>query len=262
MSKFIAVLCLACLMPTAQAADLLGIEAMLGDTDRSPVPHGWTVGGVAYSGTSPYKDGPATTMPIPGGIYIGKDFMFLGDRAFYTFARQGGLQYYGRVRLRLGNLDPKDNPQWAGLDKRKGQLEAGLGVGWISDVGLWTARTSSDISGRSKGTELLFNWSAPLVRENWMVMPGLGAMWRQDKLANYYFGGISAAEAAPGRPAYDVGHAWSFVPSVVASYRINAQWLIGGVLSADVFSDTIKNSPLVQQRARYDVLLGLGYVWR
>ncbi|MCV2355741.1 MipA/OmpV family protein [Paucibacter sp. B2R-40] len=263
MYKSIPAFCLGLLlMQAAQADDLLGIKAMLGDTARSPVPGGWTVGGVAYTGSSVYKDGPNTTLPIPGGIYIGKDFMYLGDRAFYTFARQGSMQLYGRLRLRLGNLDPADTSKWDGMEKRKGQLEAGLGFGLVSDVGLWTARFSSDVSGRSKGTELLFNWSAPLVHENWMVMPGLGAMWRQDKLANYYFGGVSAAEAAPGRPAYSVGHAWSLVPSMVASYRINPQWLIGGILSADVFSDRIKNSPLVQQRARYDILLGVGYVWR
>lgn len=250
------------LMSGAHADELLAIKSILGDTERSPVPGGWTLGGVAYTGSSVYKDGSNTTLPIPGGIYIGKDWMYLGDRAFYTFARQGSMQFYGRVRLRLGNLDPADTAKWNGLDKRKGQLEAGLGLGLASDFGLWTARFSSDVSGRSKGTELLFNWSAPLVHENWMLMPSLGAMWRQDRLANYYFGGVSAPEAAPGRPAYQVGHAWSLVPSLVASYRINPQWLIGGILSADVFSDAIKNSPLVQQRARYDVLLGLGYVWR
>jgi outer membrane protein len=246
----------------ARAEDLQGIQAILGDSQSSPVPGGWTVGAVAYHGSSPYGAGKASTMLIPGGVYIGKDFMFLGDRAFYTFARQGPVQYFGRLRVRLGNLNPEDSPQWTGLNKRNGQIEAGLGVGLVSDYGLWTTRFSTDVSGRTNGTEILFNWSAPLVRQNWMVMPGLGVMWRQDKLANYYFGGVSAAEAAPGRPAYAVGNAWSFVPSVLASYRINPDWLVGAILSADVFSSPIKNSPLVQKSARYDMLLALGYVWR
>lgn len=262
MSKFIAALCLACLIPAARADELVAIREMLSDSASSPVPAGWTVGGVAYAGSSAYKDGPTTALPVPGAIFIGKDFMYLGDRAFYTFARQGPAQFFGRVRLRLGNLNPEDSANWAGLEERKGQLEAGLGVVVVSDIGLWTARFSSDVTGRSKGTELLFNWAAPFVGQNWMVMPGLGMMWRQDKLANYYFGGVSAAEAAPGRPAYDVGHAWSFVPNLVASYRLNPQWLLGAIVGADVFSDSIKNSPLVQKRARYDVLLGVGYVWR
>lgn len=235
---------------------------MLNDRENSPVPTGWLVGGVGYTGSSPYQDGKATTTPIPGAIYIGKDFMYLGDRAFYTFARTGPVSYFGRVRVRLGNLDPKDSPQFTGLQARRWQAEAGLGAALISPVGLWTARFSSDVSGRSGGSEWLLNWSAPLVHERWLLMPSVGVLWRQAKLANYYFGGVSAAESSVGRPAYDVGNAWSLAPSLLATYRINAQWMVGGVLAADLYSGAIKDSPLVQKWGRYDVLLGLGYVWR
>jgi outer membrane protein len=245
----------------SKAEDLQGIQSILANGQTSPVPSGWTLGGVAYTGSSPYKHGAQTTHPIPGGIYIGKDWMYLGDRAFYTFSRKEEWSVFGRLRYRLGNLDPADSRAWTGLEERKGQLEAGLGVAMASSYGLWTARFSSDVSGRTRGTELLFNWSAPLVRQNWMVMPSAGVLWRQDRLANYYFGGVSAKEAGPGRPAYAVGHAWSFVPSVLASYRINPQFLVGAILSADVFSSAIQDSPLIQKRARYDVLLGVGYVW-
>ena len=253
---------LALLASATRADDLQAIQQVLGDSDNSPVPAGWTLGGVAYAGSSVYRDGDSSTMAIPGAIYIGPKFMYLGDRAFYTFGHQGPVAFYGRLRVRLGNLDPEDQPEWAGLNERKGQLEAGLGAVLISPVGAWTARFSSDVSGRSKGTELLFNWSAPIVGERWLVMPGIGAFWRSSRLANYYFGGVSAAEAAPDRPAYDVGNAWSLAPSLVASYRLSPQWLVGAVLGADIFSDRISDSPLVQKRTRYDVLLALGYVWR
>ena len=93
-------------------------------------------------------------------------------------------------------------------------------------------------------------------------MPGIGAMLRGRKMANYYFGGVSQAEAAPGRPAYDVGNAWSLVPSLVASYRIDRRWLIGAVLGYEKFSSAISDSPLIQKSGRYDVLVGVGYVWR
>jgi outer membrane protein len=238
------------------------MQQVLGDSDTSPVPKGWTVGGIVYSGSSTYSAGQIETLPVPGGIYLGDDFMYLGDRAFYTFAKQGPLSFFGRVRLRLGNLDPADSPEWTGLQPRKWQLEAGLGSVLVSPVGLWTARFSSDVSGRSKGTEVLLNWSAPIVGERWLLMPGAGVFWRSGKLANYYFGGVSAAEAAPGRPAYDVGAVWSFTPQVIASYRLSPQWVAGLVLSAEVFADAVSNSPLVQKKARYDALIGMGYVWR
>lgn len=246
----------------AQASDLSGIQQVLSDSETTPVPSGWTLGGVAYSGSSVYQAGKTTTMAIPGAIYIGPQFMYLGDRAFYTFGRQGPVAFFGRVRVRLGNLDPADSPEWTGMTERKGQLEAGLGAVAVSSVGLWTARFSSDVSGRSKGTEVLLNWSAPIVRERWFVMPSVGVFWRSSRLANYYFGGVSDAEAAPGRPAYDVGNAWSLSPSVVASYRIDRHWLAGLVLGYDAFSNTMRDSPIVQKNGRYDALIGLGYVWR
>jgi outer membrane scaffolding protein for murein synthesis (MipA/OmpV family) len=73
---------------------------------------------------------------------------------------------------------------------------------------------------------------------------------------------VSQAEAAPGRPAYDVGNAWSLVPSLVVSYRIDPRWLVGAVLSYEHFSSTIVDSPLIQKQGRFDALVGLGYVWR
>jgi len=246
----------------APAGDLSGIQQVLSDSETSPAPLGWTLGGVVYTGSSVYQAGKTTTMAIPGAIYIGPQFMYLGDRAFYTFGRQGPVAFFGRLRVRLGNLDPADSPAWTGMTERKGQLEAGLGAVAVSSVGLWTARFSSDISGRSKGTEVLLNWSAPIVHERWLVMPSVGVFWRSRRLANYYFGGVSAAEAAPGRPAYDVGNALSLAPSVVASYRIDPHWMAGLVLGYDAFSETIRDSPIVQKSGRYDALLGLGYVWR
>lgn len=253
---------LAMLLQPARADGLDAIQQILGNRDSSPVPQGWTVGGAAYSGSSPYTAGAASKLAIPGGIYIGDRVMYLGDRIFYTFDHQGPISFFGRLRVRLGNLDPADSSEWTGLTARKGQLEAGLGAVIVSPVGLWTTRFSSDISGRSKGTELLFNWAAPIFGERWMVMPGIGGIWRGQRLANYYFGGVSEAEAAPGRPAYDVGNAWSLVPSLVASYRIDPHWIVGAVLSYEHFSSAIADSPLIQKRGRYDALVGLGYVWR
>jgi outer membrane protein len=246
----------------AHAEGLDAIQTILGHSETSPVPQGWTVGAAAYSGSSPYSAGSSTTMVIPGGIYVGDELMYLGDRIFYTFGRQGPISFFGRLRVRLGNLDPDDSPEWTGLTSRKAQLEAGLGAVIVSPVGLWTTRFSSDISGRSKGTELLVNWAAPIIGEGWMVMPGVGVLWRNSRLANYYFGGVSPAEAAPGRPAYDVGNAWSLAPSLIASWRIDRHWLAGVVLAYERFSSPIADSPLIQKTGRYDALVGLGYVWR
>jgi outer membrane protein len=254
----VALACLVLAAP-AQADEIDALARVLGDPVNSPVPKGWVLGGIVYSGSSAYTAGKTSTLPVPGGIYLGDGgLMYLGDRIYKDLASEGPVTVYGRLRVRLGNLNPEDSPAWTGMTPRKGQLEAALGAAVVTPVGLLSARVSADISGRSKGSEGLAMWSVPLVGERWLVMPSLGAFWRSRKLANYYFGGVSEAEAAPGRPAYDVGNAWSFTPAVVASYRVAPQWLVGAVVSGDV----IRMSPLVQKRWRHDALVGVGYIWR
>lgn len=262
-NPFLVVVMALWLAAPARADEIDAIGQVLGNALTSPVPTGWTLGGVVYSGSSPYTAGRTTSMVIPGGIYLGeRGLMYLGDRIYVDLAKEGPITVYGRLRVRLGNLDPADSPRWAGMTPRKGQLEAALGAAWVTPVGLLSARMSSDVSGRSNGSEGLLMWSVPVLGERWLVMPSLGAFWRSRKLANYYFGGVSEAEAAPGRPAYDVGNAWSATPAVIASYRLTPQWLVGAVFSGDVFSDPIRDSPLVQKRWRYDALVGVGYIWR
>jgi outer membrane protein len=256
-----ALICL--LVPSAKADAIDAMQAVLSNAETSPLPPGWTAGGAAYTGPSNYSAGETTKALFPGAIYLGSELMYLGDRAYYTFARQGPWSFYGRLRVRLGNLDPEDSVEWTGMTERKWQLEAGLGAILVSPVGLWTARFSSDISGRSKGSEVLFNWSAPLpLSDRWLLVPGAGVFWRSSKLANYYFGGVSPGEAAPGRPAYDVGSTWSFAPALVSTYRLSQEWFAGAVLSYERFPDAVRDSPLVDRKSRYDVVLGLGYVFR
>lgn len=257
----VALVCLA--LKPAHADNVDALQAVLGNGESTPMPQGWTVGGVGYSGSSTYKAGASTHQLIPGGLYLGDDLMYLGDRVFYTLGKEGPFRFYGRVRLRLGNLNPADEVDWAGLKPRKWQLEAGLGAVMVSTFGLWTARFSSDVSGRSQGTEVLLNWTAPLaLSDRWLLMPGAGVFWRSANLANYYFGGVSAGEAAPGRPAHDTGSTWSFAPALISSYRLNRQWVAGAVLSYEAFGGSVRDSPLVQKKGRYDALFGVGYVWR
>jgi MipA family protein len=256
-----ALLALASALPV-RADALDAAQQVLSGAATSPVPQGWTLGAALYNGASPYRAGPTSSWLVPGGIYIGKQWMYLGDRVFYSVETRTGLSLFGRLRVRLANLDPADSVEWTGLEPRRAQLEAGVGAALISPVGIWGARISADASGRSKGSEGLMSWSAPLTGAGWLVLPSVGLIWRSSRLANYYFGGVSAAEAALGRPAYNVGATWSVAPSLVASYRIDANWLAGAVIGYESFARAVRHSPLVQKRGRHDALVGLGYVWR
>lgn len=254
---------LATAQPGIAVADPVdNIRHILADPQSSPLPLGWLVGGMGYTGDSTFAARPRTSLAIPGAVFIGRDFVYLGDRGFYTLGAAGPLSMFARARVRLGSLDPKDSPAFAGMARRKAQVEAGLGVSAVTGVGLWSARFSSDVSGRSHGHEVLLSWTAPLVHERWILAPGVGALWRSSRLADYYYGGVAASEAAPGRPAYAVGSSLSINPSLSATYRASPQWLVAGVIGYEAFGPEIRNSPLVQKRGTTGVLVAVGYLWR
>ncbi|MFN9573888.1 MAG: MipA/OmpV family protein [Betaproteobacteria bacterium] len=246
----------------AQADPVDNIRQILADPKTSPLPLGWLVGGMGYTGDSTFAARARSSLAIPGAVYVGREFSFLGDRGFYTFASTGAVSVFGRARVRLGSLDPGDSPAFAGMARRKTQLEAGLGVNAVTDIGLWSARFSSDVSGRSHGHEVLLSWTAPLVHERWILAPGIGLLWRSSRLADYFYGGVAAGEAAPGRPAYTVGGSWSINPSLALTYRPSSTWLVAGMAGYEAFGSEIRNSPLVQKRGTTGVVVAIGYLWR
>jgi outer membrane scaffolding protein for murein synthesis (MipA/OmpV family) len=75
------------------------------------------------------------------------------------------------------------------------------------------------------------------------------------------YGGDNYSDAGV-RPAYAVRDACSIAPALIASYRVDPQWLVGLLLGCERFSDRVRKSPLVQQAGRLNAVVGLDYVWR
>lgn len=249
-----------CGSPRAEV-DLGSIDIFSADNLNSPVPKGWVLGGAVISGTARYQKQDNETHFIPGGLYFGDQLMYLGDRARYYFHLDDTIALYGYGRWRFGNLDPDDNAAFRGMNERKGELEGGIGATWITPYALISARISSDISGRSNGQELLLWADFPIIKDNLLVMPGMGLMVRSHNMANYYFGGISASEATPERPQWDTGTTVSPMVAIITSYRFSPHWV--GMVAANYerYDDDIADSPIVQHSGELYGILGVGYTW-
>ncbi|WP_341678664.1 MipA/OmpV family protein [Niveibacterium sp. SC-1] len=243
--------------------DLGSIEVLSkgASPDASPVPSGLVLGGVFIGANARFTGTDDLALPIPGAVYFGERFLYLGDRARYYFYRDGAFAAFGYGRVRFGNLDPDDAPELAGMHQRKTQFEAGLGANVITPYALLTFRAAGDITGRSKGGEVLAWSDFPMVFDRWLLMPGVGLLWRSDKLANYYFGGVSADEAAPGRPQHDTGSTLSPMASLVTTYRFSKEWIGVLMLGLEHFDSGTANSPVVDHKNEYTLITGVGYVW-
>ncbi|HEY2451846.1 MAG TPA: MipA/OmpV family protein [Scandinavium sp.] len=241
--------------------DLGSIDILSRDNPNSPVPKGFVVGGVAVSGQARYQAQDNNTWFIPGALYFGDNLMYLGDRARYYFHFDDKVAVYGYGRYRFGNLDPDDADSLRGMHKRKGEFEAGIGGTLITPYALLTARFASDVTGQSNGQELLLWADFPIVRDNLLVMPGMGMMIRSDKMANYYFGGVSSDEATPQRKAWDTGTTFSPMAAVVTTYRFSPHWMGLFAANYEFYDKDIANSPIVQHNGEFYVIAGVGYTW-
>lgn len=253
---------LALLPAGAQAEpDIGSLELLASDAKASPVPKGFLPGAALISLQARYADGNATLLPVPGFIYIGDKLMFLGDRARYYFYRDQHLAAFAFGRIRTGNLNPEKVDAFAGMNRRKWEAEAGVGANLITSFGLFTARVASDITGTSKGQEALLWADFPMVFNRLLVMPGAGVMWRSSKLANYYFGGVSPEESAPGRPTHDTGATLSPMVSLINTYRLSDKWLATLSFGYEHYDRSIADSPLVRHKGEAFMIAGVGYIW-
>ncbi|GAA5175503.1 MipA/OmpV family protein [Niveibacterium umoris] len=248
-------------MPALAETDLGSLDMLSGAGDASPVPQGLVLGGVFIGSNARYQGQDDTALLIPGAVYFGERFMYLGDRARYYFRRDGGFAAFAYGRVRFGNLDPAEVPELAGMKKREWEPEAGIGANLITPYALLTMRAATDISGTSKGQECLLWSDFPVVRDRLLVMPGLGVLWRSSKLANYYFGGVSAEEARPGRPQHDTGATWSPMVSLVTTYRFDRHWMATLTGNVEFFDSGTAQSPIVGHDNEVTVIAGVGYVW-
>ncbi|MFM7967178.1 MipA/OmpV family protein [Aeromonas sp. A-5] len=221
---------------------------------------GFVAGAALIGGQARYEAQDNALYAIPGFIYFGDDFMFLGDRARYYFHKDENVALYGYGRVRFGNLDPEDSPAFSGMEQRKWQLEGGIGGNIITPYALLTVRANSDVTGRSKGQELLLWADFPILRDNLLIMPGMGLMLRSDKMANYYFGGISGSEATAQRPP-GIRAPPSPHGGLITSYRFSPNWIGMFAMNYELYDRDIKNSPIVQHDGELYAGFALGYIW-
>ncbi|XZG71433.1 MipA/OmpV family protein [Chitinibacteraceae bacterium HSL-7] len=247
----------------SQAAeiDLSSLDLLAEESAESPIPNGFVFGAAGIAYTSRYTDAPRNGIAVPGFVYLGKHMMYLGDRARYYFYTENGVGLFGYGRVRFGNLDPEDSDAWAGMNKRKWELEAGVGASIITPYNLMTLRVATDMTGTSDGQEALLWSDFPIIRGRAMVMPGVGLVWRSSKLANYYFGGVSAQEATATRPEHDTGSTLTPMTSLVTAYRINKNWLASAIVGVEFYASGTKDSPLVDRSTEITGILAAGYIW-
>lgn len=225
------------------------------------LPKGFILGAAAINVPDRYSESDQNFYAVPGFVYLGERFFYLGDRASYNLVRGETFSFNVNARYRFTSLDPEDVPEFNTLNPRDGQLEAGFGLNALTRVGFFATRINADVSGKSNGYLADATWFLPYYRKGLLIMPAIGYTWYDSNFSNYYYGGVSPEEANPLIPAFDTGSTTSLNAMLVLGYRFNPHWFLTGGAIYSKLGSNVEDSPVLLSRESTVLFGALAYIW-
>lgn len=170
---------------------------------------------------------------------------------------RGGITYDGR------HFDPSDakTQTLKTLDKRKTSINAHASYMYITPVGGFELKASTDILDRSDAQTVSFAHRSKfvLMNDQLTIYPKFGVTWHSDDYNAYYYG-VSAKEATKtGLSPYSAQSGYSPFVSVSAKYQFNKRWGLFGSQHMEWLSSAQKNSPLTDGKIKSTTRFGLTF---
>lgn len=222
------------------------------------------LGGGLRFGQSPYlasdNEDDRTLDLVPLYLYNGKYLFARGTSGGVHVFRNDALEFNLYTRYRFQQLDPDSNEFYAGLEKRRQSLDAGIELAVRQKWGELTFDWVADTLNRHKGQEARLSYRYRFERGPWSFSPFINWTWQDDNLTNYYFG-VSEAEATAERPAFLPGS------SQWVSFGMNTSWQISdrieffGNFSFGGVDSEVLLSPLVEEDSFSSVFIGGTYMF-
>jgi MipA family protein len=194
-----------------------------------------------------YKGLGIKTTVIPGLSVQTPRFSLRGTSAELVVTNPANSDFSVNLRadLLMQGYKASDAPIFTGMANRKPSLLLGVGAKAMTPVGQVWLEAGADASGNSKGlrTEVGIGWRTAL--GDWNLSPYVSAQYNNAKLVNYYYG-VTPAEAAANRPAYDAGASTNVNLGLSASTDISPSLSL--VLGARyrAYGASIRQSPLIE----------------
>jgi outer membrane protein len=240
-----------------------------------------------FSASASASSDPLTGIAAPGGAGIGvairaekspyrgagtrNDFLPLyvyeGERAYLhsygvglKFGKSPEAPRYDVFLRHRFEGHPYDHvpESLAGMSRREGGIDAGVGAQVGGGWGIAFAEVLHDVSGASRGSEVRLGYKYPWRSGKLWLRPHATLNFRDAKLNNYYYG-VKPDEATPFRSAYNAGAGVTPEIGVLGAYSLSERWrlLAGYTLSRS--PGTVADSPVVERRTQRQLTLGLMY---
>ena len=159
-----------------------------------------------------------------------------------------------------------DNELLAGLKERQGT--GGVAIRYskylknsLFLIDLAYASAGDDVNGNLVGGLIIDSfYSYLLPYKNWDIYLGAGLTYFDQNIVNYYIG-VGSNEVTDNRPEYTAKGGFRSQAEVYAQYPLSASWSFHAGITHSVFSNNVKESPLVDTNKETQVMLGVLYVF-
>ena len=226
---------------------------------QSGPPDGTSAGISAVISTNPYIGESSQAVPIPLFIYRNGPLEVSTNGLGYRLWEQGAFSVTAAARPRFSGLLNTDGPELDGIDRTVTgdlALEARYDRGFAFAAG----SVRQEFTGEHDGQELRFRLGArvPLGGRAGLALAA-GAAYQTSELSEYVYG-VRAAEARPGRAAYDPGDVVIPFVSAVLRLPVSERATVTATVRTDFLPSDVTDSPIIEDDTLVSGILGIS--WR
>lgn len=190
----------------------------------------------------------------------------------YQITVQDNWQFDVILKAYIDSYEPveilknQDIPQLSDLDER--DFTVGLALRYsrffdnaIFTIDFATARTGKDEQGDYTSGFIVDSFYSYLIPyRNWDVYLGAGITYYDQALIDYYIG-IDADEVTSSRPLYNADSSFRAQLEIYAQYPLSQSWSFNVGVTQSFYSNSVKQSPLVDKNKLTDLMVGVLYVF-
>jgi outer membrane scaffolding protein for murein synthesis (MipA/OmpV family) len=177
-----------------------------------------------------------------------------GDVGFRIIKGDWTIGAVGRIQT-LG-FDESD--ELNGVDQRRWTLEVAPAVHYRA----WPIQVSFkpyfELSNRHEGYMGQLEFLYPRQFDNGYMTLGIEFDYMSNDYSNYYFG-VTPAESAVDRPAYEPGATVNAELKLKWGYELSKHWLVSGNVGLLLLNDDVKDSPLIDGDQSWSTSVGIAY---
>ncbi len=221
-----------------------------------------TLGAGPYFQTQPYKG--VDTLLIPSPV------VFYDNGILYVRWTRIGAYFLGKksdnfswglsvtAQPRPYGYEASDSQALTGMQKRKNTWEGGLALSVQADTTYFEVMALNDLLNATDAWILKAELGDEFSIAELTFYPSVLAIYQSSQYTNYYYG-VRESESTLTRRAYKPESGVTFAVQTYISYPLTKKLSVLINLRADLLSNQVSNSPIVEDNFIYSGLLSLIY---